>query len=68
MMSAQEADAVRKLSKEGCVKMQIREEGVKKSEYFADVICTWPLTSNPQCVDPPGWVGMARIVHVLHTE
>ena len=28
MMSAQEADAVRKLSKEGCVKMQTREEGV----------------------------------------
>ena len=37
------ADAVRKLSKGGCVKMQTRGEGVKKSENFADVICTWPL-------------------------
>ena len=51
MMSAQgggeggtpKADAVRKLSKGGCVKMQTRGEGVKKSENFADVICTWPL-------------------------
>ena len=50
MMSAQggstpKADAVRKLSKGGCVKMQTRGEGVKKSEKFADVICTWPLGS-----------------------
>ena len=66
-MSAQEADAVRKLSEEGCVKMQTREEGVKKSEYFADVICTWPLTSNPQCVDPPGWVGARMGLRVLFT-
>ena len=26
--------------------MQTRGEGVKKSENFADVICTWPLMVN----------------------
>ena len=36
------ADAVRKLSKGGCVKKQTRGEGVKKSENFADIICTCP--------------------------
>ena len=47
MMSAQgegeggapKADAVRKLSKGGCVKMQSRGLMVKKFENFADVIC-----------------------------
>ena len=46
MMSAQgggewgtpKADAVRKLSKGGCVKMQTRGRGSQKSENFADVI------------------------------
>ena len=40
------ADAVRKLSKRGCVKMQTRGGGVKKSGNFTDVdvICTCPLT------------------------
>ena len=33
------ADAVRKLSKGGCVKMQSRGLMVKKFENFADVIC-----------------------------
>ena len=40
----QKADAVRKLSKGGCVKMQIREGWVKKSQNFADILCTWPNT------------------------
>ena len=44
------ADAVRKLSKGGCVKMQTRGEGVKKSENFADIICTWPLSQNIQVI------------------
>ena len=51
MMSTQvggtlKADAVRKLSKGGCVKMQTRGKGVKKYEHFADVICTWSLRSS----------------------
>ena len=41
------ADAVRKLSKGGCVKKQTWGEGVKKSENFADIICTCPLRSDP---------------------
>ena len=61
MMSAQgggregtpKADAVRKLSKGGCVKMQTRGgEGVKKSESFVDVICTWPPTANSIALRP----------------
>ena len=57
MMSAQgggeggtpKADAVRKLSKGGCVKMKTRRgRGVIKSDNFADMICTWPL-----CCDSP---------------
>ena len=51
MMSAwgtPNADAVRKLSKGGCVEMQIgRGREVKKSENFADVICPWLLTVMP---------------------
>ena len=45
------ADAVRKLSKGGCVKMQTRGEGVKKSENFADVICALPLSPSVLHVD-----------------
>ena len=37
------ADEGRELSKGGCVNLQTRGEGVKKSENFADVICTCPL-------------------------
>ena len=33
---------IRKLSKRGCVKMQMG--GGYKYENFADIICTWPLT------------------------
>ena len=33
------ADVVRKLSNGGCVKLQSRGLGVKKSENLADVIC-----------------------------
>ena len=33
------ADEVRKLSKRGCVKIQIRG-----GQNFADVICSWPLS------------------------
>ena len=36
------ADAVRKLSKGGCVKMQTRGGGSQNIRKFADVICTWP--------------------------
>ena len=49
------ADAVRKLSKGGCVTMQTRGEGVKKSENFADIIIlhgplvlTFESTSLPE--------------------
>ena len=37
------ADAVRELSKGGCMKIQTRGEGVKNPENLADVLCTWPL-------------------------
>ena len=38
-------DAVRKLSKVGCVRIQTGE--VKKSKKIADIICTWPLSGLP---------------------
>ena len=37
------ADAVRKLSKEGCVKMPTGGMGIKKSENVSDVTWKWPL-------------------------
>ena len=39
------ADEVKELSKGGCVNLRTRGEGVKKSEFFADVINGSPLSS-----------------------
>ena len=75
MMSAQgggggtpKADAVRKLSKGGYVKMQIRGEGVKKSGNLADVVCTWPLTfhalNSPMHANDGGKPDWAKFSHL----
>ena len=54
------ADAVRKLSKGGCVKMQTMGVGVKKSENFADIYMA-PETASGRGRQTNGYINDTNI-------